>query len=552
MSFMTETLYRKYRPQTFADLIGQNHVRVTLQGELTADKVAHAYLFTGPRGVGKTTVARILAKSVNCLHLDKEGNPDNTCDACVDMQSGRSLDLIEIDAASHTGVENVRSQIIENARFSPTRWKYKVFIIDEVHMLSISAFNALLKTLEEPPAHALFILATTEVHKIPETILSRCQRFDFRRLRQEDLVDRLRFLVKKEKLKVDDDVLAEIARTASGSSRDAESLLGQITTLSDGGSITMEQAMLVLPRTDMRSVVQLFDALVRNDTTTGITVANTLVREGANMQRFFQSALEFFRKALLLKINNQLAMFTTLELSPEIEQQLLQQLENLTVGDIETMITVFLKYERNLATSYIPQLPLELAVVELTEGAIREPVIGTMPMPEPTPTINVDKVENEPSVPAAEKKSVPKAKKKADDAIALTLETVQRRWPEILTFLQSKNQSLRLTMNVAVPQALENDTLIIAVAYDFYRERIETPKHKKIIEEVFAEVFDQPITLRVTLDENLPKVPTFEREANVEPVEATQGQSTIGSTSGQSDPASEAAWNALVEAFGGK
>ena len=187
---MAQALYRKYRPVRFSDLVGQNHIRITLQNELEQDRVAHAYLFSGPRGVGKTTTARLLAKAVNCKDR-KDSEACEKCDFCKEISQGKSLDVIEIDAASHTGVDNVRENIIENSRFTPQRLKYKVFIIDEVHMLSLSAFNALLKTLEEPPEHVIFILATTEIHRVPETIISRCQRFDFKRVSVDDLVKRM-------------------------------------------------------------------------------------------------------------------------------------------------------------------------------------------------------------------------------------------------------------------------------------------------------------------------------------------------------------------------
>lgn len=548
---MTETLYRKYRPKTFADVVGQNHVKITLQSELTSEKVAHSYLFTGPRGVGKTTVARIMAKAVNCLHRGKDGDPDAACEACQDFQSGRSLDLIEIDAASHTGVDNVRSYIIENARFSPSRWKYKVFIIDEVHMLSISAFNALLKTLEEPPEHAIFILATTEIHKVPETIISRCQRFDFRRLRQEDIVGRLRSIVQQEKLAVDDAVLEEIARSARGSSRDAESLLGQVLTLAEDGKVSEEQAALVLPRTDMDFVVQLFDALVRKDASAGITVVNNLVREGVHVQRFTQNALEFFRKALLLKLNSQLVLFSSLELSKEHEQRLLQQIENVDIGYLERMIRVLYAHNEEPNVTNLPQLPLEMAIIELTVGLgdavslYEDPVAPTAPKPKPNAA---------PPAPIGEQLAgvASKVKKtRSNDQPPLTLESVQNHWPEVLGSLQSRNQSLRLTLNVAAPHEVRDNTVVLAVAYDFHRERIEMPKNRSMIEEVFEEVLHQPVSISVALDPNFTRVPSYEAEANVEVVAAVAPAEGENAASAD-DPNAEAAWNALVETFGGK
>ncbi|MEK7539847.1 MAG: DNA polymerase III subunit gamma/tau, partial [Patescibacteria group bacterium] len=250
---MSQSLYQKYRPQAFADVVGQEPVKESLRNQVMRNKVTHAYLFTGPRGVGKTTLARILARAVNCEN-PTNGEPDNLCASCKRILDGAALDVIEIDAASHTGVDNVREHVITAARVPPVGLKRKVFIIDEVHMLSTSAFNALLKTLEEPPEHALFIMATTESHKIPMTIVSRCQRFDFKRILLDQMVDRLSRVAKSEGVEVDRAVLDRVAAKSEGALRDAETLLGQLFALGET-KISEDVAELVLPRSQIQLVL---------------------------------------------------------------------------------------------------------------------------------------------------------------------------------------------------------------------------------------------------------------------------------------------------------
>ena len=294
---MYKVLYRKYRPQFFSDVVGQPQVTLTLQNEVMRGRIAHAYLFTGSRGTGKTTCAKILARAVNCLH-PKDGDPCGQCEICKGLEEGSILDVVEIDAASNNGVDNIRS-LIEESNFTPATAKYRVYIIDEVHMLSPSAFNALLKTLEEPPAHVIFILATTEVHKLLPTILSRCQRFDFKRIAPEDIAGRLEEVAEKESSQLDHDAALLIARIADGAMRDALSLLDQC--LGRDRHVTLEvvnQTAGVAARDYLAALAQ---DIVGQNAAHALETLDSLHRESKDMTRLCQELAEYFRGLMLIK-----------------------------------------------------------------------------------------------------------------------------------------------------------------------------------------------------------------------------------------------------------
>ena len=295
-------LYQKYRPQTFSEIFGQNNIKTTLQNEILNNKVSHAYLFCGPRAVGKTTLARVLAKAVNCQNRkEDEYEPCNQCYNCQSIIGSSNFDVIEIDAASNTGVDNVRENIISLSRVNNSNNSYKVFIIDEVHMLSLSAFNALLKTLEEPPANVIFILCTTEVYKVPLTIISRCERFDFKRIALGDMVAKLEVIVRNEKIKVDQDVLELIALKADGHLRDAESLLSQIIAVS-GEKIDLSTANLVIPYNDLDESLRLLEYLSEKKSADAIKTINDLIDNGIDLKIFSQNFILIERVFLLKTI----------------------------------------------------------------------------------------------------------------------------------------------------------------------------------------------------------------------------------------------------------
>ena len=358
---MAETLYRKYRPKSFSDVTEQEHIKLTIGQEIKSGKIAHAFLFSGPRGVGKTTLARLIAKAVNCLKPVDGFEPCNSCDACKEIESGRSLDIVEIDAASQTGVDQVRENIIANAKVAAAIRKYKVFIIDEVHMLSTAAFNALLKTLEEPPKNVLFILATTELHKVLVTIISRCQRFDFKKIGSKSLVARLEYTCKNEGFKVSSDVLAAIAKHSQGYLRDALSLLGQILSLGQK-EISMEEASIIIPSSNFGLVWQMTSAVLGKQLDVAIGLVNKLADDGNDIFQFANELVEFLRLLMLARITGNWSEIDDMAAKEAVET-VKKVSADWPVNDLVRLIDLLLTKKPLIKTTEIPVLPLELAIV---------------------------------------------------------------------------------------------------------------------------------------------------------------------------------------------
>jgi DNA polymerase-3 subunit gamma/tau len=354
----SQALYRRYRSQTFDELIGQEHIVQTLRNALAEGRIAHAYLLTGPRGVGKTTVARLLAKAVNCTAV-QELRPCGACESCTAIAEGRAVDVIEMDAASHTSVEDAR-EIIERVQFRPTTGTYKVYIIDEVHMLSTAAFNALLKTLEEPPGHALFILATTENHKVPATILSRCQRFTFNRHTVGATVAHLRAIASAEGFTLEAGAPEAIARAATGSMRDALSILDQLMAYG-GETITLEQVRGLLGAAESQEVAALVEALIAGDTSAALRAVAGVAEQGADLRQFARDLVERLRALMLLKAggDSDLLDVTADELA-EIQRQAMAS----DLGALLAWVKLFSELDYKLRTSPYGQLPIEMAIVE--------------------------------------------------------------------------------------------------------------------------------------------------------------------------------------------
>ena len=357
---MSQALYRKWRPARFDQIVGQEHITKTLQNSVAAGRVGHAYLFCGPRGTGKTTMARLLAKAVNCLHEDQAQRPCDQCTVCQTVSEGRFLDLIEIDAASNTGVDDIRD-LREKINFVPNLGRYKVYIIDEVHMLSTAAFNALLKTLEEPPAHAIFVLATTEEHKVPLTIKSRCHQFNFRLLTVAEISERLQWLAEKESLTIEPGALDLIARQGAGSLRDAESLLDQLV-VAPGDTITLDRAQMVLGTAANSSVLALTDAWLNANGAEGLGIIHEALVSGADARQFCRQMVNHLRTILLLQAAG---LDLAVDVPDEYKGDMLAQAQRAPRQDLIKAIKRFQEAALKPIASWQPQLPLELAFMEL-------------------------------------------------------------------------------------------------------------------------------------------------------------------------------------------
>jgi len=439
------SLYRKYRPHNFDNLVGQDHVKITLINALKSGHVSHAYLFTGPRGTGKTSTARLLAKALNCQNLKDGFEPCGECEFCKDVGEGRLIDLIEIDAASNRGIDEVRD-LKEKINFAPTRSKVKVYIIDEVHMMTKEAFNALLKTLEEPPAHAYFILATTEAHKIPETIISRCQRFDFKRITTKALMTRLSFISQVEGIQAQDQALEAISKYVDGGLRDAIGLLEQLTLES---KLEFGRVQELLGISGLSMLENMYEVLIKNQTKEALAIINELHIQGSDFRQFAHEFVDLLRNKML-------------------EAVVTENKKDLT--KLVRMIEVFQKAQQRLDVD-IPQLALEIAVVELTNNLEEVPAVEKTVERVHKPIQQVEVNENVP--------------------IDLNLENIVKNWPRVIERI--KTPSLRNSLKNGKPMAVDGTELTLQFSTNFHKDKVFESAHRGELESIIGEIFKHPI-----------------------------------------------------------
>jgi len=557
--------YRKYRPKTFSELIGENHIRATLIEAVKSNSLSHAYLLCGPRGTGKTSTARLLAKAFNCETLladqaagrEVSGEPCNKCQSCLDIADGRAVDVIEIDAASHTKVDEIR-EVIDQANFVPTRSHKKIYIIDEVHMLSNSSFNALLKTLEEPPAHVAFILATTEVHKLPATILSRTQRFDFKRVTSGDITLNLKKIAKEEKIEIDDASLEVLALSAEGGHRDAIGLLEQVASFSN--KITRDTVEDILGIAKSEEVFGFVRAIFNEIPEEGLKIAHRLFSGGTNMTQFNKGVIESLRKILLVKMTGQILFEDTKE-NIEKSKKLAEQIDERRLVSI---IEIFIKSGQLLKDISFPILPIEIAVVESCSQDSTTNPKSEIRNPKPFDSthggqIQNDKIETRDSspqrvetqndkkesisvistprsdLPGVEKSSHDRSldsqdalarddqKKKPDEESLKTkneklsstvpvavFQMTDDLWERVITEAKKENSTLAALLRDTKPLEVCGDKVKLGVRFPFHKDKISEPDNLSFLEKIFSNIVGQKCIIACEISK--PKKKTGEGE----------------------------------------
>ncbi|HSR03907.1 MAG TPA: DNA polymerase III subunit gamma/tau [Proteiniclasticum sp.] len=524
-------LYREWRPRVFSDVIGQEHITTTLINEIKANRIGHAYLFSGTRGTGKTTCAKIMAKALNCVDL-KDGEPCNKCHMCVKIDAGMSLDVVEQDAATNNKVDDIRD-LIDEVQYPPHEGKYKVYILDEVHMLSTGAVNAFLKTLEEPPEHVVFILATTDPQKLPVTILSRCQRFDFKRIKYTEISKRLRRIVTEKGIYGEDRSLDLIARISDGAMRDALSIMDQAISMGEG-KLDYEDILDMLGLSGQENLFRLSEAMLGKNVKESIRILDEVVDGGKDPYSFTKDLITHFRNILVAKIMPNPE--EVIDLSKEDIEVIKRQGDIASNEVITRIIRLLQKAEEQAKFSKLSRIYLELAIISLTKNELdvsQESVLGRLSIIEDYlrrgHTVPA-KAETQSTQPVAtgtsETPKVPEKKSKSDtlttpeelkviknavrieeeafnDDCKVTLDMVKRNWKEIMEALKARRQMI-IQASIIVGQPYKCDRGIIEVRftkeYGFSKKRLEKKENRDILEEAASSILGEPVKFKFTVE----------------------------------------------------
>jgi DNA polymerase-3 subunit gamma/tau len=504
MSYIVFAL--KWRPKNFDEIIGQDTIVATLKNAIQKNRLAHAYLFSGPRGVGKTSAARILAKALNC----KNGptvNPCSACPACIDIAGGRSLDVIEIDGASNRGIDDIRT-LRENVKFAPTQGKYKIYIIDEVHQITSEGFNALLKTLEEPPPFVKFIFATTHPHKVIPTILSRCQRLDFRRISVMEIIAQLERIALAEKINIDKKVLFSIAKSSDGSLRDAESILDQLISFTKD-EVSLEDVISMLGLVEQDTLFALTDKIINKDARGALELFNNIIDSGKDMGNFLTNLIEHFRNLMIAKITQ--ADPRLIDLPKEICDKLLQQANAFGLEEIFSAFNTLINTQEMTRRLESLRIPLEISLVKLAHDKKGSNL-----------NLTAAKYSKNPGPVSIEKKpSAPEIKK--EDNVSgpvvqthfASLDNVKSIWRNIIDNLSKIKMSAATYLDEGIPTKMENNVLTVSfpMNHSLHKEALERKENKAIIEKIFSELLDNNIRVNFTLSKEVAQKNSHEADS---------------------------------------
>lgn len=491
-------LYRKFRPDTFSDVKGQDHIVTTLKNQIRANRIGHAYLFTGTRGTGKTTVAKIFAKTVNCEAPDENG-PCGQCQTCRAIAAGASMNVIEIDAASNNGVDNIR-EIVDEVSYSPAQGKYKVYIIDEVHMLSIGAFNALLKTLEEPPSYVIFILATTEVHKLPITILSRCQRYDFKRISIDTITARMQHLTETEQVKVEDRALRYIAKTADGSMRDALSLLDQCIAFHLGSELTYDKVLDVLGAVDTDVFSRLLRHILDKDVLGCVSLLEEIIMQGRELTQFVTDFTWYLRNLMLVQSSDNLE--DVIDMSTDNLVRLKEEAQMVSMNQILRYIRIFSELSGQIRYAAQKRILVEIALIKLCKpsmetsaDALLERIRDVEDKLENGVVVSASAAEGMTAGQNAGGSAAPKAKPQLPKAIPDDIKQIVSQWP---TIVGNADNPMRLYLKGAKLSLGGDNRLQVVledgVASDYFTEH---PNNKQQLELIIADFIGKDVEVNI-------------------------------------------------------
>ncbi|AYE34231.1 DNA polymerase III subunit gamma/tau [Clostridium septicum] len=509
-------LYREWRPKTFYDVVGQEHITTTLKNQILNDRIAHAYLFCGTRGTGKTSTAKVFAKALNCLNL-KDGEPCNECEMCTKINNGLAIDVTELDAASNNGVDKIRD-IIDDVKYPPQEAHFKVYIMDEVHMLSTGAVNAFLKTLEEPPNNVIFILATTDPQKLPITILSRCQRFDFKRINNSDIIARLRKIVTEQGVFADDKSLALIARVSDGAMRDSLSILDQAIAMGDG-SVQYETLINMLGLVTNEYLFNLTNAITQRNVEKSVNIIDEVVYSGKDMYLFIKDLVAHYRNILMAKVTNNPE--EVLDMSEENISLVKEQASRIRAEEAMRCIRILQEAEGNAKLSKQARLYLELAVIKmckieydtsnevilsrinkLEEGLKNGSLKVVSEMPKAKKNNNIDE-----SKKISVQKINEKSKEiKGNENSNVKIQDIQRAWKDILERIKTR-RAMIVYASLLTGKPVECKDGIVTVRYEeeykFNKSRLEKPEYRAIISEILAEIFREDLKVVFEVDEGV-------------------------------------------------